>query len=193
MRGRDMRKRIGIMILIGICAVFAAEAVFTCENTAGAQGVSAAGRLSDGNYAVDVVLEGGSGKAGVESPTLLIAENGEYTAQITWSSSNYDYMIVDGRTYYNQSTDGGNSAFCIPVLAFDEDMPVIADTLAMGEPHEISYTLHFYSDSIGSESSLPREGAKRVLIMAAVIIIVGGILNYFAEKKRKRDYLGAKR
>lgn len=193
MRGREMRKRIGMMILIGICTVLAAEAVFNCKKTAGAQEMSAAGRLSDGNYAVDVVLEGGSGKAGVESPTLLIAENGEYTAQITWSSSNYDYMIVDGRTYYNQSTDGGNSVFCIPVLAFDEDMPVIADTLAMGEPHEISYTLHFYSDSIGSESSLPREGAKRVLIMAAVIIIVGGILNYFAEKKRKRDYLGAKR
>ena len=31
----------------------------------------------------------------------------------------------------------------------DEEMPVIADTLAMGTPHEINYTLTFYSDSIG--------------------------------------------
>ena len=105
----------------------------------------------------------------------------------------YAVDVVDGRTYYDQNTDGGNSMFLIPVLAFDEEMPVIADTVAMGAPHEIQYTLHFYSDSIGSESSLPREGAKRVLIMAAVIIIAGGILNYFTNKRRKRDYSGAER
>lgn len=154
---------------------------------------SAGRSLTDGEYAVDVVLTGGSGKASVESPTLLIVEEGRYIAEITWSSSNYDYMVVDGETYYNQNADGGNSMFLIPVLAFDEEMPVLADTVAMGTPHEISYTLHFYSDSVGSKSSLPQEGAKRVLIMAAVIIVVGGILNYFANKRRKRDYLGAKR
>lgn len=151
------------------------------------------GTLADGNYAVDVVLSGGSGKASVESPTLLMVENGSYTARITWSSPNYDYMVVDGVMYDNQNTDGGNSVFRIPILVFDEEMPVIADTVAMGEPHEIQYTLHFYSDSIGSESSLPQEGAKRVLIMAAVIIIAGGILNHFTNKRRKRDYLGAER
>ena len=157
-------------------------------------GIPSGGRgLADGKYAVDVVLSGGSGKASVESPTLLEVKAGEYFAQITWSSSNYDYMIVEDETYYNENTEGGNSRFRIPVLAFDEEMPVIADTVAMGAPHEIQYTLHFYSDSIGSESSLPREGAKRVLIMAAFIIIAGGILNYFTNKRRKRDYLGAGR
>ncbi len=142
---------------------------------------------------MDVVLSGGSGKASVESPTLLEVKDGKYFAQITWSSSNYDYMIVEGETYYNENEDGGNSMFQIPVLAFDEEMPVIADTVAMGAPHEIQYTLHFYSDSVGSESSLPREGAKRVLIMAACIIVAGGILNYFTNKRRKRDYSGAGR
>jgi len=142
-----------------------------------AAAASSAGGLADGRYAVDVVLSGGSGKASVESPTLLEVKDGKYFAQITWSSSNYDYMIVEGETYYNENADGGNSMFQIPVLAFDEEMPVIADTVAMGAPHEIQYTLHFYSDSVGSESSLPREGAKRVLIMAACIIVAGGILN----------------
>ncbi len=158
-----------------------------------AAAASSAGGLADGRYAVDVVLSGGSGKASVESPTLLEVKDGKYFAQITWSSSNYDYMIVEGETYYNENADGGNSMFQIPVLAFDEEMPVIADTVAMGAPHEIQYTLHFYSDSVGSESSLPREGAKRVLIMAACIIVAGGILNYFTNKKRKRDYSGAGR
>ncbi len=158
-----------------------------------AASASSAGGLADGRYAVDVVLSGGSGKASVESPTLLEVKDGKYFAQITWSSSNYDYMIVEGETYYNENADGGNSMFQIPVLAFDEEMPVIADTVAMGAPHEIQYTLHFYSDSVGSESSLPREGAKRVLIMAACIIVAGGILNYFTNKRRKRDYSGAGR
>lgn len=179
----------GILFLLAVISAAASAAGF--RDLAAAD--SAKGGLADGRYAVDVVLSGGSGKAGVESPTLLIVENGTYLAEIRWSSPNYDYMVVDGVTYDNLSTDGGNSAFRIPVLAFDEEMPVIADTLAMGAPHEIAYTLHFYSDSVGSESTLPREGARRVLIMAAVIIIAGGILNYIANKKRRNDYLGAKR
>lgn len=188
-----------VIILAGFCTVYMTGIIADCmytpaaENTPVAENTPSGQSLVDGNYAVDVVLTGGSGKAGVESPTLLTVENGNYFAQITWSSPNYDYMVVNGETYYNQSTDGGNSVFRIPVLFFDEEMPVIADTVAMGEPHEISYTLHFYSDSVGSESSLPKEGAKRVLLMAAFIIITGGILNYFTNKKRKKDYLGAKR
>lgn len=192
---KDGKKRIMgkyIVILAGFAFLCAAEGKGSCRNVTAADS-SAARSLADGNYAVDVVLTGGSGKAGVESPTLLTAEEGRYFARITWSSPNYDYMVVDGETYYNQNTDGGNSRFQIPVLAFDEEIPVIADTVAMGAPHEIAYTLCFYSDSVGSESSLPQEGAKRVLIMAAVIIIAGGILNYFINKRRKRDYLGADR
>lgn len=182
-----------IIILAGMCAAGMLGSAADCTDALAAEDSSSQQPLADGRYAVDVTLTGGSGKASVESPTLLIVENGNYSARITWSSPNYDYMIVDGETYYNQNTDGGNSAFWIPVTVFDEEMPVTADTVAMGEPHEIPYTLHFYSDSVGSESSLPEEGAKRVLLMAAFIIIAGGILNYFTNKRRKRDYLGARR
>ena len=83
-----------------------------------------------------------------------------------------------------------NSVFTIPVAAMDEDMTVIADTLAMGTPHEVEYVLHFYSDSLGAKSSLPQEGAKRVLLMAAVIIVGGGILNHWVQKRRRQDYTG---
>ena len=41
-----------------------------------------------------------------------------------------------------------NAAFEIPVLFFDRPMAVIADTVAMSEPHEIRYTLRFDSDSL---------------------------------------------
>lgn len=141
--------------------------------------------MEDGEYSIQVDLEGGSGKASVTSPTLMIVKNGRMYAQLQWSSSNYDYMIVDGEKYLPVNEEGGNSEFEIPVLAMDEAMPVIADTTAMGTPHEINYTLTFYSDSIGSKSQMPQEAAKRVVAVALLIIIGGGILNYFVNKRNR--------
>ena len=129
----------------------------------------------DGEYSIQVDLEGGSGKASVTSPTILTVEDGKAYAQIQWSSSNYDYMIVDGEKYLPTNEEGMNSVFEIPVLSMDEALPVIADTTAMGAPHEIDYNLTFYSDSIGSKSQLPQEAAKRVVAVAMVIIVGGGI------------------
>ena len=101
------------------------------------------------------------------------------------SSSNYDYMIVDGEKYLNESEEGRNSVFTVPVTVQDDKMEVIADTQAMGAPHEIDYTLTFYEASIGSKGQLPQEAAKRVVAVALVIIIGGGILNYFVNKRNR--------
>ena len=108
---------------------------------------SAAPALEDGVYTCCVTLEGGSGKATVESPTALRVENGAVFATIVWSSSNYDYMKVDDQKYGPLNTDG-NSTFEIPVSSFDAPMTVVADTVAMSTPHEITYTLTFDSSSI---------------------------------------------
>ena len=135
----------------------------------------------DGEYSIQVDLEGGSGKASVTSPTILTVEDGKAYAQIQWSSS----MIVDGEKYLPTNEEGMNSVFEIPVLSMDEALPVIADTTAMGAPHEIDYNLTFYSDSIGSKSQLPQEAAKRVVAVAMVIIVGGGILNYFVNKRNR--------
>lgn len=141
--------------------------------------------LEDGEYSIQVDLEGGSGKASVSSPTLMLVKNGRMYAELQWSSSNYDYMIVDGEKFQNESEEGRNSVFTIPVTALDDKMEVIADTLAMGAPHEIDYTLTFYEASIGSKGQLPQEAAKRVVAVAMVIIVGGGILNYFVSKRNR--------
>lgn len=138
--------------------------------------------MEDGEYSVTIDISGGSGKASVTSPTVLTVKKGRETARIQWSSANYDYMIVDGEKYLNQSEEGMNSVFEIPVPGWDEPMEVIADTTAMGKPIEIHYQMIFYSDSIGSKAELPQEAAKRVLYVAFAIIVVGGILNYFVKK-----------
>ncbi len=112
-------------------------------------GVSSIG-LADGVYMIDVSMEGGTGKATITSPTELTVMAGEAVATIEWSSSHYDYMVVDGETYLPVNTDG-NSVFVIPVTVLDEPMTVIGDTTAMGDPHEIEYTLVFDSSSAVEE------------------------------------------
>ena len=103
--------------------------------------------LVNGLYQVEVVLSGGSGRATVESPAQLRVESGQAVATIVWSSSNYDYMIVDGVRYEPLTTEE-HSTFEIPIDGFDCDMPVTADTVAMSEPHEIDYTLRFDSATL---------------------------------------------
>lgn len=101
--------------------------------------------LADGTYQIPVALEGGSGKASVESPATLKVENGVCTAVITWSSPYYDFMVVDGTEYQPVNTEG-NSVFEIPVGIFGEAMEVQADTVAMSKPHLIDYKLTFSAE-----------------------------------------------
>ena len=103
--------------------------------------------LADGEYTVDVTLEGGSGKATVASPAKLTVSGGEVTAELIWSSDKYDYMIVADEKYLPEIVDG-HSVFEVPVIGFDYKMPVSADTTAMSQPYEIEYTLYFDSSTI---------------------------------------------
>lgn len=154
-------------------------------STAGIPFEPAAIDREDGEYAIEVSLTGGSGKASVNSPAYLIIKEGKAYARIQWSSSNYDYMIVGGEKYLNENEEDGYSLFTIPIAVMDEEMPVIADTTAMGEPHEVEYSLIFYAESIGSKSQMPQEAAKRVVAVAMVIIVGGGILNHRMKKKKR--------
>ena len=96
--------------------------------------------LADGSYAVCGTLEGGTGKTTLVNPTQLTVTNGQGVATVVLSSSKYDYMIVDGVKYEPVTTEGG-STFEIPVTCLDVKIPVVADTVAMSEPHEIEYTI----------------------------------------------------
>ena len=116
--------------------------------TAALEGVTVGDlELEDGEYTVEAVLEGGSGKASVENPVSITVKNGSVTAKLVWSSPNYDYMLVAGKKYTMTNTEG-NSTFEIPVAEFDSKLEVTADTVAMSTPHEIDYTLQFDSSTI---------------------------------------------
>ena len=103
--------------------------------------------LADGSYTAEVAFSGGSGKSHIESPVTLTVKDGAVTATVVWSSSKYDYMVVDGEHCDVLTTEPG-STFEIPVAAFDTDLTVIGDTTAMSTPHEIEYTLNFASATL---------------------------------------------
>ncbi|MDE6708700.1 MAG: hypothetical protein K2K06_11785 [Oscillospiraceae bacterium] len=103
--------------------------------------------LEDGEYEISVILEGGSGRASINSPVKLSIQDGQAIAEIIWSSSNYDYMLVDGEKYISNIINN-QSVFEIPVLAFNYKLPVSANTTAMSTPHEINYTLYFDTESL---------------------------------------------
>lgn len=111
-----------------------------------AQAAEAVETPADGSYTCEVTLEGGSGRATVDSPAALTVADGKMTATIVWSSPNYDYMIVDGEKYLPTNTEG-NSTFEIPVSGLGVPLSVVADTVAMSTPHEIEYTLTFSAPS----------------------------------------------
>ena len=103
--------------------------------------------IEDGEYNIAVTLEGGSGRATVQSPAKLTVKDGKAQAEIVWSSNKYDYMIVDGEKLLPDSVEE-HSVFTIPVEKFDAKMSVSADTTAMSTPYEIEYTLYFDSSTL---------------------------------------------
>ena len=105
--------------------------------------------INDGSYTVEVTLSGGSGRASVESPCMVMIADGQATATIIWSSPFYEYMLI-GETRYEPVQEDGNSTFEIPVL-LDEDMAVSASTIAMSQPHLVDYTLYFDSKTLKGE------------------------------------------
>lgn len=137
----------------------------------------------DGQYTVEVDLEGGTGKASITSPAEIAITDGEATARIVWSSSNYDYMKVNDKKYFPISGEE-TSVFEIPVYVFDSPVAVIADTTAMSTPHEIEYTLTFHKDTITPADNGMPMGIMIVIIVVVLIIIA--VLFYIYKTRKKR-------
>ncbi|MCR5101057.1 MAG: ABC transporter substrate-binding protein [Butyrivibrio sp.] len=103
--------------------------------------INTSSQITAGTYKCEILMEGGSGRASVESPAnITVSDSGEIEATLIWSSPNYDYMIVNETKYLNEAQEGDNSLFTIPVPSFDTEFSAIGDTLAMSTPHEIEYT-----------------------------------------------------
>lgn len=142
---------------------------------------------AQGEYMIDVTLLGGTGRADITSPAEIRITQEGVTALIEWSSPSYDYMIVDDIKYMPVNTEG-NSVFEIPVTAFDEEIPVTADTMAMSVPHEIEYTLNFHSETmVQKQMTVPLIVQGGILIGVTLIIAAFGY--YFGKKQVRRKHV----
>ena len=103
-------------------------------------------------------MEGGSGRATIQSPAKAVAKDGSYVVTIVWSSSNYDQMVVDGVKYLPVNKEG-NSTFEIPIPSLDCTLSVQAETVAMSTPHMIDYTLTFSNSGSPEQSGTSNQTA----------------------------------
>ena len=140
--------------------------------------------LEDGEYRVDVTLEGGSGRSEIASPAVLLVRDGQPYIRIEWDSSHYDYMKVEDETYLPVNEEG-NSVFEIPVPVFDEPVTVIGDTTAMSVPHEIEYTLTVDSASISQGEQASWYNNPVFWAGAAVAAAVPAAVGIYGRRKRK--------
>lgn len=108
--------------------------------------------VEDGSYTIELTMEGGSGRASIQSPAQLAIADGAATATLEWGSPNYDYMLVNGEKYLPVNTEG-NSVFEVPVEVLDAPLTMIGDTVAMSTPHEVEYTVTFHSETLESTES----------------------------------------
>lgn len=112
--------------------------------------------LPEGDFKAEITLSGGTGRTTIQSPANVHVENGVITAEIVWSSPNYDLMVVDGKEYKPDSMEGG-SRFTVEIPSLDTPLDIQAETVAMTAPHMIDYTITVSSkeiltgDSAGSE------------------------------------------
>ena len=137
----------------------------------------------DGQYTVSVALSGGSGRASITSPAKVTLANGKMSAEIVWSSPNYDLMLVDGEQYLPVNTEG-NSTFEIPISSLDQEIAVSAETTAMSQPHMIDYTLFFDS------ASIQEAGAGQtvwIIIGASALAVVAIVIIVISKNNRKRN------
>ena len=168
-----MKKRIRQGILVILTMLLASSVCFAADSEGTKLPDSAANtpappafiEMDDGDYAIPVSLEGGSGKASVTTPAALKVKDGTAVMTLVWGSENYDYMISGG-VKYQRVNEEGYSTFEIPVTSFTQPMTVIADTTAMSV-------------------QTPQAAAQRVVYMAVGIISVCAAVS-LVKKRRLR-------
>lgn len=190
---RRYRIRIVLLLLMVVFLLFGcgvrmgadASAAQPSETSATATGLLSFTELSeipDGSYWIRVSMTGGSGRASISSPTGFYVKDGQATADIHWSSANYDYMKLAGVRYDAFTDAAGHSAMTIPVAALNTAIPVLADTTAMSKPYEIEYELSFDGSallpmadaSMAEAHALPTEELQRTMQLATTQVADAG-------------------
>lgn len=126
------------------------------DSNAGTSAVNNSTSLKDGTYKPDRShWSGGSGRLAYIHCNKVVVKGGKAFATIEFSSTKYDSLRANGRTYSKQG--GGNSKFTIPVK-LNANNTIVGRTTAMSQPHWIKYTLFIYIKGAGGSNGKTAEG-----------------------------------
>ncbi len=120
--------------------------------------------IDDGTYYIDVELGQETDDEALESPSLLLVQDGAAAAMIVWLSQDLDYMMLNGIRLDAETIDD-KSAFIMPVGAFDYPVHVMVHNTSGGGSKETECTLCFDSASISladPEGEAPYYGNMRI-------------------------------
>lgn len=187
----------GARAAIAVCAAIALAAFALAFSF---RAPAYAAELADGTYEVPVTLDGGSGRASLEPTAQVVVDGGSIEATVAFTSQSYDLMVVDGVEYKPTTTDPG-STFSIPVETLSDPLAVSAETVAMGSPHMIDYTITFDASSAQAVAGFSDNGAIAqpegavpvaaiVVGVVAVIVIAGAFGIVYFRRKASRGASG---
>ena len=114
----------------------------------------------------------------MDSQAKVTVKDGVAYATITWSSTHYDYMIVNGEKYLNEN-EGGNSTFTFPIDGIPCEMDVIGDTTIAEDREDGSFIW---------ENSYDRENALNVYELALFLPREDGLYEKCEEEHVQKAY-----
>jgi iron complex transport system substrate-binding protein len=166
-----------------VCVAMGCMLLFAQTALADSSSSSTADMPQDGTYTIETSLEGGSGRAGVESPSRLVVKDGQVTIDLVWDSGNYDKMTVAGVDYL-PTNKNGNSSFSFPIQKIG-DVAVSAETTAMSTPHMIDYTLHMDASTLKATTNAGQDQNPMDWLFIALGVILVGLAIVIGNNYRK--------
>lgn len=151
---------------------------------------TSAGNREDGHYTVEAVLKGGSGRVSIQSPVQVEIAEGKIVATFIWTSSFYEYMLIDGEKFLPESRDKKNdtTTFRIPLKAV-ETFPFVAQTSKMSRPYDIEYSIEFDLSTLKKTSQYDALRTAILFMAVGVIIAFAVLLGRRISKKKTRAFM----
>ena len=99
---------------------------------------------------------GGSGRVEISCGGME-EKDGQSVATVVFSSPNYSYVELDSVQYLPIEGAEGGTTFALP-LTLNGATAIRAETLAMGSPHVVEYTLYLYTDGSDAAAAAGKRG-----------------------------------
>ena len=143
--------------------------------------------LKDGVYTPDrFTWSGGTGKVQISCSKITVT-NGQAYATLVFSSDHYQYVKVNGNTYY--TTKGGGQATVVIPVTLNQNMKIIGMTDKMSVAHEIEYNIYIYlAAAAGGSGDSENAGTTSTKNSSTLDEKAPGIMGLTYQSETKLEY-----